>query len=108
MAGKQIADSIRLVIIPASTKVLLAAMEKGYIQTLLNAGLHCLTPGCAPCLGAHQGVIASGESCITTSSRNFPGRMGNSKGEVYVASPATAAAVALKGHLCDPREVMEQ
>ncbi len=107
LKGKKIASHTRLVVIPASSKILIEAMNKGYVQSLMEAGATFSTPGCGPCLGAHQGVIAPGEACITTSSRNFPGRMGSTEGEVLVASPATVAASALTGHLCDPREHMK-
>jgi len=102
LAGKRISAKTRLLVIPASTEVLMQAMAKGYIQTLLSSGATLSTPGCGPCLGTHLGVIASGEACITSSSRNFPGRMGSSDSEVYVASPATVAASVLAGHLEDP------
>jgi 3-isopropylmalate dehydratase large subunit len=106
LKGKRIADGTRLIIIPASAKILLEAMNKGYIQELIEAGATLSTPGCGPCLGAHQGVLAPGETCITTSSRNFPGRMGSNEAGVYVASPATVAASALTGYLSDPREFL--
>ncbi len=104
LAGKKVAPGTRLLIIPASTEVLMQAIDKGYIQTLLAAGATLSTPGCGPCLGTHLGVLAPGEACVTASSRNFPGRMGSTEAEVYVASPATVAASALAGYLCDPRE----
>ena len=104
LKGKKIASGTRLVVIPASTNILMQAMSKGYVQALLEAGATFSTPGCGPCLGAHQGVIAAGETCITTSSRNFPGRMGSTDAGVYVASPATVAASALTGRISDPRE----
>ncbi|MDD2496808.1 MAG: 3-isopropylmalate dehydratase large subunit [Desulfitobacteriaceae bacterium] len=107
LKGKKIADGTRLIIMPASTKVLMEAINKGYLQALLEAGATFSAPGCGPCLGTHQGILAPGETCITTSSRNFPGRMGSTEAEVYVASPATVAASALKGYLCDPREWMK-
>jgi 3-isopropylmalate/(R)-2-methylmalate dehydratase large subunit len=103
LEGRTIAKNIRLVVIPASSQILLEAMEKGYVQTLLKAGATISTPGCGPCLGAHQGALASGEACITTSSRNFPGRMGSIEAEIYVASPATVASTALHGYLTDSR-----
>ncbi|MEL7565253.1 MAG: 3-isopropylmalate dehydratase large subunit [Dehalobacterium sp.] len=104
LKNKKIAEGTRLIIIPASGKILMEAINKGYLQTLLAAGATFSAPGCGPCLGAHQGILAPGEACITTSSRNFPGRMGSTEAEVYVASPATVAASALAGYLCDPRE----
>jgi 3-isopropylmalate/(R)-2-methylmalate dehydratase large subunit len=105
--GRRVASGTRLLIIPASTNVLLEAIAKGYIQALLAAGATLSTPGCGPCLGTHLGVIAPGEACVTSSSRNFPGRMGSAEGEVYVASPATVAASALTGYLEDPRAWMK-
>lgn len=99
LRGKKIAEGVRLVVIPASTEVMKECLEKGYIQELLDAGAALSTPGCGPCLGAHEGVITSGEVCVTTSNRNFPGRMGSREGRLYLASPAVAAASALKGYI---------
>jgi 3-isopropylmalate/(R)-2-methylmalate dehydratase large subunit len=82
-------------------------MAKGYIQTLVEAGATFVTPGCAACLGTHQGMIASGETCITASSRNFPGRMGHNKAEIFVGSPASVAAAALEGKIVDPTKYVE-
>jgi 3-isopropylmalate/(R)-2-methylmalate dehydratase large subunit len=100
LEGKKVAPGTRFVVIPASRLVFQDAMKAGYIETLVDAGAVLSTPGCGPCLGAHEGVLAPGEKCVSTSSRNFPGRMGSTEAQVYIASPATAAATAIKGRLC--------
>ncbi|MBC8499516.1 MAG: 3-isopropylmalate dehydratase large subunit [Candidatus Atribacteria bacterium] len=102
--GKKIAPWVRLLVIPASSQILKKCIELGYIQILLDSGATLATPSCGPCLGAHEGVLAPGENCISTSSRNFPGRMGSTDAKIFLSSPATVAASALKGSIADPRE----
>ncbi|KJS19922.1 MAG: 3-isopropylmalate dehydratase [Clostridiaceae bacterium BRH_c20a] len=107
LRGQKINPHTRLIIIPASNEVLLNAIKFGFIEDLIKAGATLSTPGCGPCLGAHQGVIAEGENCVTASNRNFPGRMGSTGGSIYLASPATTAASALMGKLTDPRTFLK-
>ncbi|MCJ7657314.1 MAG: aconitase family protein, partial [Candidatus Atribacteria bacterium] len=106
LKGKKVCPSVRLLIIPASTKILKKCIELGYIQILLDAEAVLATPSCGPCLGAHEGVLSGGESCISTSSRNFPGRMGSTEAKIFLSSPATAAASSIKGVITDPREFL--
>lgn len=108
LKGKKIHPDTRLVIIPASTEVLQRGMELGYIQGLIEAGATLATPGCGPCLGTHEGLLADGEVCITSTNRNFPGRMGSTKAMIYLASPACVAASALKGEITDPRDILKE
>jgi len=106
LKGKRIDPRVRLIVVPASREVYISALERGYIEILLKAGATIINPGCGPCLGAHQGVLASGERAITSTNRNFRGRMGSPDSEIYLASPATVAISALKGEISDPREVV--
>jgi 3-isopropylmalate/(R)-2-methylmalate dehydratase large subunit len=108
LRGKKIAKWVRLLVIPASTEVMQESIKKGYLQELMDAGATISTPGCGPCLSAHEGVIASGEVCVSTSNRNFPGRMGSTDSKIYLASPATVAASALTGYLTNPIERGDQ
>ncbi len=102
--GKRVASGVRLLVLPASRTIFQQATEDGTLLKLSKAGATVLPPGCGPCLGAHQGVLAPGEACISTANRNFKGRMGCKEGEIYLASPATVAASALHGVISDPRK----
>ncbi len=103
--GRHVPDGVRLIVVPASREVYLWAADSGILASLVRSGAIVTNPGCGPCLGAHQGLLAPGERCIATTNRNFRGRMGSPESEVYLASPATVAASALKGQIADPREV---
>jgi homoaconitate hydratase family protein len=107
LKGKKVHSTVRLLILPASRQVYLDAVREGLIEILVNAGGTVLPPGCGPCLGAHQGVLAPGERCISTSNRNFKGRMGCVDAEIYLGSPATVAASAIHGKITDPRKEMK-
>jgi homoaconitate hydratase family protein len=102
LKGKKIHAGTRMILVPASRFILSECIEKGYIQTLLEAGATLTAPGCAACLGIHQGLLAEDEVCIASTNRNFPGRMGHAKGKIYLGSPATVAASALNGVIAEP------
>ncbi len=104
LKGKRVAGGSRLLILPASRSILMKAVKEGIINIFLEAGGTVLPPGCGPCLGAHQGVLAPGERCLSTANRNFKGRMGCKEAEIYLASPATVAASAIHGKIVDPRK----
>ena len=105
LKGKTIASGVRGIIIPGTMAVYKACLQNGWLEAFIDAGCIVSTPTCGPCLGGYMGILAEGERCISTTNRNFVGRMGHVKSEVYLASPATAAASALTGHITDPREV---
>lgn len=106
LKGKRIAEGVRLIVVPASTQIYLDAFNQGYLQEIIKSGGILCNPGCGPCVGRHEGVLAEGEVCISTQNRNFSGRMGHPKAEIYLASPATVAASALAGEIVDPRRYL--
>jgi len=106
LKGKQVHHDLRCIIIPGSQRVYLDALEGGMIETFIKAGAAVSTPTCGPCAGLHMGVLAAGERGLSTTNRNFVGRMGSPKSEVYLASPAVAAASAVLGRIASPEEVV--
>ena len=106
LKGKHIPPWTRLVVVPASREVMEECMARGVLQDLMAAGATITTPGCGACLGAHEGIIAPGEVCISSTNRNFPGRMGAVGAEIYLASPAAVAASILNGKITDPRDYL--
>ena len=105
LKGRHIAKGVRGIIIPATMAVYKECILRGYTEAFIDAGCIVSTPTCGPCLGGYMGILAAGERCVSTTNRNFVGRMGHVDSEVYLASPATAAASALTGYITDPREV---
>ena len=102
MKGRKIADGVRCIVIPGTQKIYLQAMEEGLLKTFIEAGAIVSTPTCGPCLGGYMGILAAGERCVSTTNRNFVGRMGHVDSEIYLASPAVAAASALTGYISSP------
>ncbi len=105
--GRKVAKGIRCIVIPATQKIYLECLEKGYLKTFVEAGAVVSTPTCGPCLGGYMGVMAAGERCVSTTNRNFVGRMGHTESEVYLASPAVAAASAVTGKISCPCELAD-
>jgi len=105
LKGKKVNPGVRMIVVPASEKVFKQAIEEGLIQTFLNAGAFVCGPTCGACLGGHMGVLAQGERCVSTTNRNFIGRMGHKDSEVYLANPAVVAASAITGRITDPAEL---
>ena len=105
LKGRHIADGVRGIIIPATQSVYRECMHRGYTDIFLDAGCIVSTPTCGPCLGGYMGILAAGERCVSTTNRNFVGRMGHVDSEVYLASPAVAAASGIAGHIAHPDEI---
>ena len=104
--GKKVADGVRAIIIPATQEIYMRAMKEGLLADFIEAGCAVSTPTCGPCLGGHMGILAPKERAVATTNRNFVGRMGDPTSEVYLASPAVAAASAILGRIANPEEVM--
>lgn len=102
LKGKKVAKNVRCIVLPATQQIYLDAMEEGLIRTFIEAGAVVSTPTCGPCLGGYMGILAEGERCVSTTNRNFVGRMGHVDSEIYLASPAVAAASAITGKICAP------
>ena len=105
LEGRKVKKGLRVIVIPATQKIYLQAMEEGLLKTFIEAGAIVSTPTCGPCLGGYMGILAEGERCVSTTNRNFVGRMGHVKSEVYLASPAVAAASAVTGRISGPEEL---
>ena len=105
--GRKVAKNVRAIIIPATQDIYLKAMESGILRDFIEAGCVVSTPTCGPCLGGYMGILAAGERAVATTNRNFVGRMGDVTSEVYLASPAVAAASAIAGKIADPAEIMK-
>ena len=107
LKGRKVKKGVRCIVIPATQAIYLQAMEEGLLKIFIEAGAVVSTPTCGPCLGGYMGILAAGERCVSTTNRNFVGRMGHVDSEVYLASPATAAASAVTGKISAPAELGE-
>ena len=105
LEGRKVAKGMRCIVIPATQKIYMDAMEEGLLKTFIQAGAVVSTPTCGPCLGGYMGILAAGERCVSTTNRNFVGRMGHVESEVYLASPAVAAASAVTGKISQPSDL---
>jgi 3-isopropylmalate/(R)-2-methylmalate dehydratase large subunit len=105
LKGRKVSKGVRCIIIPATQKIYLQALKEGLLETFIEAGAVVSTPTCGPCLGGYMGILAAGEKCISTTNRNFVGRMGHVDSEVYLASPAVAAASAIAGKISEPADL---
>ena len=105
LKGRHVAKGMRCIVIPATQAIYMQAMEEGLLKTFIEAGAIVSTPTCGPCLGGYMGILAEGERCVSTTNRNFVGRMGHTSSEIYLASPAVAAASAVTGRISGPEEL---
>lgn len=105
LKGKKVADNVRVMVVPATQKIYLQCILEGILETFVEAGCAVNTPSCGPCMGGHMGVLAKGEKCVSTTNRNFVGRMGDVESLIYLASPETAAASAIAGYIANPEKV---
>ena len=105
LRGRKVAEGVRTIVIPATQRIYLQAMEEGLLKAFVEAGCVVSPPTCGPCLGGHMGILAKGERCVATTNRNFVGRMGHVESEVYLASPVVAAASAVAGRIAHPEEI---
>jgi 3-isopropylmalate/(R)-2-methylmalate dehydratase large subunit len=106
LSGRKVNEKVRTIILPATQRVYLEALDLGYIKTFIESGCVVSTPTCGPCLGGHMGILAEDEKAVSTTNRNFVGRMGHPKSEVYLSGPAVAAASAIAGKIATPEEVL--
>ena len=106
LRGKRVHPDVRLIIFPATQEIYLNALREGILEVFVEAGAAVSTPTCGPCLGGHMGILAEGERALATTNRNFPGRMGHPKSEVYLSSPAVAAASAIRGKITHPAQIV--
>ena len=104
LKGKKVADNVRVMVVPATQKIYLQCILEGILETFVEAGCAVNTPSCGPCMGGHMGVLAKGEKCVSTTNRNFVGRMGDVESLIYLASPETAAASAIAGYIANPEK----
>ena len=105
LKGKKVADNVRVMVVPATQKIFLQCIQKGLAEIFVEAGCAFNTPSCGPCMGGHMGVMAKGEKCVSTTNRNFVGRMGDTEALIYLASPQVAAASAIAGYIANPEKV---
>ena len=104
LKGKKVADNVRVMVVPATQKIYLQCILEGILETFVESGCAVNTPSCGPCMGGHMGVLAKGEKCVSTTNRNFVGRMGDVESLIYLASPETAAASAIAGYIANPEK----